>query len=73
MKALQQTITTMKANQEFVEKSELTISALEKQISQLKHKRNQSLAIIARCKSNALTDIGYLPKEDREQYLEQLK
>ncbi len=73
METLQQTITTMKANQAFVDQSELTLEILEKQISQLKHKRNQSLAIIARCKSNALTDIVCLPKDERQQYLGQLK
>lgn len=73
METLQSTITTMKANQEFVSQAELTLEVLEKQISQLKHKRNQSLAIIARCKANALTDIGYLPKQERKQYLEILK
>jgi hypothetical protein len=73
MEALQSTITTMKANQEFVSQSELTIEILEKQISQLKHKRNQAIATIARCKSNALTDIGHLPKEEQAQYLEMIK
>lgn len=73
MEILQSTITTMKANQAFVDQAELTLEILEKQILELKHKRNQAIATIARCKSNALTDIGHLPKQERAQYLEQLK
>ncbi len=73
METLQQTITTMKANQVFLEQAELTLEILDRQVLELKHKRNQAIAIIARCKSNALTDIGCLPKEDRQQWLEILK
>ncbi len=80
METLQQKIELMKLNiSEFeicarlINKRQEGMFSLEGKVSLLKEKLRVSAQAAHNLRSEILTDIGHLPKEDRQQYLEMLK
>ncbi len=58
---------------ELVNKLQGEIYELELKLDNLKEKRRVSAQVAHNLRSEILTDIGHLPKEERQQYLEMLK
>ena len=58
---------------DLINKLQVEIYELELKLSNLKEKRRVSAQVAHNLRSEILTDIGHLPREEREQYLEQLK